>query len=124
MRAQNACTPLHVAALNPENACDRASFVELLLGKGSDPRALNKARPRRMLFRVLCFRQLTCLAQDCSRPVDLVGSMDRTAADEEDDADVRHLLMVRLLCLALHSAVQIIHGRTIVAACLQEAEAS
>lgn len=44
--AQNACTPLHVAALNPANAADRASFIELLLAKGSDPSALNKARLR------------------------------------------------------------------------------
>ena len=50
--------------------------------------------------------------------------MDRDAADEEDDADVRHLLMVRQLCFALCSAGQIIHGRTIVSVCLQEAEAS
>ena len=45
-RAQNACTPLHIAALNPSNAGDRAGFIELLLAKGADARALNKARLR------------------------------------------------------------------------------
>jgi ankyrin repeat protein len=107
LHTQNACTPLHIAAINPANACDRASFVELLLAKGSDPRALNKVHPSLPAV-VLLFRQLTCLAQDCSRPVDLVGSLDRKAADEEDDADVRHLLMVRCMCLTLHSALRFV----------------
>jgi cytohesin len=41
--AQNACTPLHVAAMNPSGLPGRLRLVELLLEKGADPAALNKA---------------------------------------------------------------------------------